>query len=296
MRSPSFKDWLGAARLRTLPLALSSIILAGFLAAYKGFFNWSIFILAFCTTVSLQVLSNFANDYGDSQNGADSKERVGPARAVQAGVISQKQMLGAVKLFVLISLLLGLGLIYIAFGGFTTNFFIFLSIGISAILAAYFYTAGSRPYGYVGFGDLSVFIFFGLVGVLGSYFLYSQSFESDIILPAIACGLLATGVLNINNIRDLESDQSAGKHTIPVKLGRKKAILYHWALLLGSIFCTIFFVKSQENISLYYLISFPLILLNGFQVSKNPNPDPYLKTLAFTSLAYVVLLGLSLTH
>lgn len=296
MRSPSFKEWLGAARLRTLPLALSSIILAGFLAAYKGLFDWKIFILAFLTTVSLQVLSNFANDYGDSQNGADSKDRIGPARAVQAGLISQKQMLGAVKVFVVISLILGLTLIFVSFGGFTSNFFIFLTIGILAIMAAYFYTAGSRPYGYVGLGDLSVFIFFGLVGVLGSYYLYAKTFDPDIILPAVACGLLATGVLNINNIRDLESDKSTGKHTIPVKLGRKNALIYHWVLLSGSIFSILIFAFMQEKVSYYYLLSFPLIIINGIQVSKNSNPDAYLKTLALTSLATVLMLGFSLIY
>lgn len=288
------KAWISAARPRTLPLALSSIILGSFLAASNGSFEPKICVLAVLTTVTLQVLSNFANDYGDSKNGADSKERVGPKRAVQSGAISEKQMFTAIVICGLVSFLLGFSLIYSAFGGFNSKYFqIFLGIGLACILAAYFYTAGKRPYGYVGLGDISVFVFFGLVGVFGTYFLYTQSSESIILLPAFACGALATAVLNLNNIRDLESDKLAGKITIPVRIGRKNAIFYHWFLLITAMICTVVFLIIQNG-SWYYLLSFPLLILNGIQVGKSTNPDPYLKTLALSSVFFSIVFGLSL--
>lgn len=290
----AIQDWLSAARLRTLPLALSSIIMGGFLAEKFGNFNTTIFVLACLTTILLQVLSNFANDYGDTQNGADLAERVGPSRAVQSGKISPQQMFrGTISLGVC-SLISGILLVYVAFGGFTQLFWTFLAIGLLCILAAYTYTAGKKPYGYMGLGDISVFIFFGLVGVVGSYFLYSQTFIPQIIWPAISCGALATGVLNINNLRDINSDKTAGKITIPVRIGRTNTIIYHWAILLASIVSTVLFVSTIENVKPYYYLSFALIILNGVQITKSSNPDPYLKTLALTSLAYVLLLGFSI--
>jgi len=291
--SVAAKDWLSAARLRTLPLALSSIIMGGFLAEKFGNFNTTIFILACLTTILLQILSNFANDYGDTQNGADLADRVGPARAVQSGKISPKQMLGGIIFIGVCALISGILLVYISFGGFTRLFWAFLAIGLFCILAAYTYTAGKKPYGYMGLGDISVFVFFGLVGVIGSYFLYSQTFNPHIIWPAISCGALATGVLNINNLRDINSDKTAGKITIPVRIGRANTIIYHWAILLIAIGSTVYFVSNIGNVKPYFYLSFALIILNGVQITKSSNPDPYLKTLALTSLAHVLLLGFS---
>jgi 1,4-dihydroxy-2-naphthoate polyprenyltransferase len=289
------KDWLSAARLRTLPLALSSIIMGGFLAEKANKFSLPVFLLACLTTILLQILSNFANDYGDTQNGADLADRVGPSRAVQSGKISPDQMLGGIKIVGTASLLSGLALIYIAFGGFASSlFWIFLGIGLLSILAAYTYTAGKKPYGYAGLGDISVFIFFGIVGVAGSYFLYTQSLSPDIFLLGTTCGALATGVLNINNLRDINSDKTAGKITIPVRLGRTKTVIYHWFILAIAIASTLAYIAISSDTKSYYLLSFVLIILNGFQVSKSDNPDPYLKTLALTSLAHVLLLGLSI--
>jgi 1,4-dihydroxy-2-naphthoate octaprenyltransferase len=289
------KDWLSAARLRTLPLALSSIIMGGFLAQRAGKFNLIVFLLACLTTILLQVLSNFANDYGDTQNGADLADRVGPTRAVQSGKISLKQMLVGIQLVGIASLFSGILLLYFAFGGFYSYlFWAFGGMGMLCIVAAYTYTAGKKPYGYIGLGDISVFIFFGIVGVAGSYFLYSQTVNSQIILPAISCGALASGVLNINNLRDINSDKTAGKITIPVRIGRANTIIYHWAILAVSILSTLMFINNLENVKPYFYISFVLIILNGVQVAKSSNPDPYLKTLALTSLAHVLLLGFSI--
>jgi 1,4-dihydroxy-2-naphthoate octaprenyltransferase len=294
MRTSNTKDWISAARLRTLPLSLSSIIMGGFLAANSEIFRWSVFSLSCLTTVLLQILSNFANDYGDTQNGADSAERVGPVRAVQSGKISIQNMFTAIIFMASAAMISGITLLYVAFGNFSNLFWLFLGIGILSIAAAYFYTASKRPYGYLGLGDISVFLFFGLVGVIGSYFLYNSSVETMVIWPALACGALATAVLNINNLRDIKTDKKAGKITIPVRLGRDKALIYHWCLLILAIISTILFLRMLENFQYYFLISFVLILLNGVQVSKAQNPDPYLKTLAMTSLAFVILVGLSI--
>ncbi len=290
----SFKLWLSAARLRTLPLAFSGIILAAFLAQSKDAFSTPIFVWTLITTVLLQVLSNFANDYGDTQNGADSNERIGPARAVQSGLISPSQMLKGIYIVGIAAFASGVVLLYVAFGGFFNYYFAgFLGLGILAIIAAYTYTAGSRPYGYAGLGDISVFIFFGLVGVMGTLFLFTKNFNAFDLLPAFASGALATGVLNINNIRDINSDQKAGKITVPVRLGREKALLYHSFLLVLSMVLMFAYMQSKHT-SFYYLLAFPLLILNIFQLFKNPNPDPYLKTLALSSLFFSIVSGLSL--
>lgn len=286
--------WISAARPRTLPLALSSIFMGSFLAASVGQFNWLIFALACLTTITLQILSNFANDYGDTQNGADLAGRVGPQRAVQSGEITPKQMLNAIILFGGLSLIFGITLIYVSLKDASMNQMLgFFGLGLLCILAAYTYTAGKKPYGYAGLGDVSVLIFFGLVGVLGSNYLYTKSFDALNILPALSCGLFATGVLNINNIRDIESDTRAGKKTIPARLGKLKAIVYHWFLLIaGMVSMVVFsFLKGQN---FYYLICFPLFFLNGIKVSKLPNPDPMLKQMALSTLVFVLVYGISL--
>jgi len=288
------KKWIVAARLRTLPLALSSILMGAVLAQHVFMFRRDVFAWAVLTTILLQVMSNFANDYGDTRNGADTAERVGPVRAVQSGEITPRQMLNAILITGTAAFLSGIYLLVVAFGSFSSVYFRgFLGLGLLALAAAYTYTAGKKPYGYMGLGDVSVLLFFGLTGVVASYFLYTLHFEWSLLLPGIACGALATGVLNINNIRDMESDRKAGKITIPVRLGRKKALIYHWFLLLIAMGAAVAYI-SLKNGQPYYLLSFPLIFLNGIQVSKHENPDPYLKTLALTSLVFVILFGLSL--
>ncbi|WP_291785670.1 1,4-dihydroxy-2-naphthoate octaprenyltransferase, partial [Cecembia sp.] len=201
--------WMHAIRLRTLPLALSCIFMGSFLAAYTGHLRWEVLILAALTTVFLQILSNLANDYGDSVHGADSVERKGPIRAVQSGLISLKEMKRAMFILAGLSLLTGLVLLYVAVQNWVT-FSLFLFLGLLAIWAAISYTSGKNPYGYVGLGDLSVFLFFGLLGVAGTYFLHSLSLSWSILWPAFSLGCFSTAVLNINNIRDIESDQKAG--------------------------------------------------------------------------------------
>lgn len=287
--------WVEAARPRTLPLALSSILIGSFTASAEGFFNPWIFGLACLTTIFLQVLSNFANDYGDTQNGADLAGRIGPARAVQTGVITPQQMFRAIILFATLSLFSGITLLWVAFGSFISPAFLqFLGLGILCIVAAYTYTAGKKPYGYAGLGDISVFLFFGLVGGVGSYYLYSQTWSLTSLLPALSSGFFATGVLNINNIRDIASDTRAGKKTIPARFGKKKALIYHWFLLIGGMTAPLLYVAIQQKNTYWFLLSFPLFILNGFKVTKLENPDPMLKQLALSTFFFTLLFGFSL--
>lgn len=273
--------------------------MGSFLAASRGSFDG--FILTFCisTTIFLQVLSNLANDYGDTMNGADSGEREGPARAVQLGAISLVSMKRAISAFTLFSLVSGLSLLYISFGWDWNSLFFFLGLGVLSIIAAITYTAGRKPYGYAGLGDLSVLLFFGLVGVMGSSYLYMQMIEWSFILPAMSCGLFSVAVLNINNIRDIESDQKAGKYSIPVRLGREKAIIYHWVLILSGIGASILFtvLYSQNYSQWLFLLATPLLIKNVIGVSKNKDAktiDPYLKQMAISTLLFVLLFGVGL--
>ncbi|HYG03812.1 MAG TPA: 1,4-dihydroxy-2-naphthoate polyprenyltransferase [Chryseosolibacter sp.] len=289
------EHWIKAFRLRTLPLALASIFMGAFLAAADDHFNWMIFSLCISTTIFLQVLSNLANDYGDSIHGADSKDRVGPKRAVQSGVISLKSMRNAVVAFAILSFVSGTFLLFIAFQNDWRAILAFLGLGILSILAAVGYTIGKKPYGYAGLGDLSVMIFFGLVGVLGSYYLFTKTFSAQYVFPAISCGLFAIAVLNINNIRDIDSDKLAGKFSIPVRIGRINAIRYHWFLLAAGIatavIYTVFYFTSVWQ--LMFLLSIPFLMYNGKAVSSKPSSqlDPFLRQMALSTLLFVITFG-----
>lgn len=293
------KDWIKAFRLRTLPLAFACVGMGGFLAAFHGKFNALILALSILTTLFLQVLSNLANDYGDSIHGADGAQRQGPSRAVQAGVITPVKMKKAIIAFACLSLFSGLVMLFYAFNNNTNWLLFFLLIGILAIVAAIAYTNGKKPYGYIGLGDLSVMIFFGFAAVLGSYFLYSQSIEFELLLPAFSCGFFAVGVLNVNNIRDIESDRLAGKYSIPVRLGRQKAVVYHWILLATGLTCALLFsvLNYKSPLQFLFLLTTPLLVKNGVAVWKESDAkglDPYLKQLAITTLLFVLLFGIGL--
>ena len=269
--------------------------MAGFLAAHAGSFNGFIFVLCCATTIFLQILSNLANDYGDSINGADHAGRKGPQRAVQSGAISADQMRNAVILFSLLSLISGLSLLWVSFGNNWSGFVGFFGLGILSILAAVGYTVGKRPYGYIGLGDISVLIFFGIVGVMGSFYLFTHSISWKEILPALSCGLFSIAVLNINNIRDIESDKAAGKYSIPVRIGKEKASQYHWVLLMGGLLTAVIYsiINYQSLWQFLFVLSAPLFIKNGIAISSKPSEelDPYLKQMAMTTLVFVVLFG-----
>lgn len=269
--------------------------MASFIAAYHQVFRWEVFFLAVLTTTLLQILSNLANDYGDSVHGADHNDRQGPTRAVQSGVISKEEMKKAMILFTILSFLSGIALLYVS----VANIFIFLSfvaLGAIAIVAAITYTSGSNPYGYAGLGDLSVFLFFGLVGVLGTYFLHSMQFSSALLFPAMSLGFFSSAVLNINNIRDIESDTQAGKRSIPVRIGRSAAVKYNWFLIIAGNISLLIFVLNQEVWGglLAFLVAPVMISIAKGVADPNktaPQLDPYLKKMAISTLIWVLVFG-----
>ena len=226
--------WLDAARPKTLPLALVSILTGSVLAFSDHHFSLSVAVLAFITATLLQILSNLANDYGDAVKGTDNDARLGPTRAIQSGAVTQKTMRQAIIINIIFTIIAGLILVLHALTNWE-SILAFLGLGLLAILAAIAYTVGNKPYGYVGLGDISVFTFFGLLGVAGTYFLHTGVVDPSLALPAIGCGLLAVAVLNINNMRDIENDERCGKRTVAVRLGQHRAKQYHVVLLASGV-------------------------------------------------------------
>lgn len=284
-------------RLRTLPLSVSGIILGTCFAYYNGHFSIWILVLAILTTISLQILSNLANDYGDGVKGTDNEERVGPQRAIQSGEISPDEMLDAIKFNIIVVILLTFSLILVAFGVKNILFaLLFIFLGGLSVYAALNYTMGDSPYGYRALGDVFVFIFFGIISTVGSYLLYVHTLDHVVIIPSIALGLLSVGVLNLNNMRDIESDANAGKITLAVKLGLKGAKTYHFALLIVAMSVTIVFsiLYYVEPYNFMYLFAFiPLVIhLKKIKVAEQPNDfDSQLKVLALSTFLFALLLG-----
>lgn len=303
------RHWVEAARLRTLPLSVSGIIVGSMYAlAYPTtnvltpteVFNWQLFGFAILTTLGLQVLSNFANDYGDGIKGTDNEDRIGPKRAIQSGVISPQAMKCAIIITSVLTFISAVLLIYFAFGENNIGYSIlFLILGLLAIASAIRYTVGNTAYGYRGYGDLFVFVFFGLVSTLGVNFLYSKELDYKLFLPAIAIGFLSVGVLNLNNMRDEESDKKSGKNTIVVKIGGAKAKKYHYFLVISAMILVLVFAilnNFQFDQYIFVVAYFPLIS-HLMTVYKNKDPkklDPELKKLAISTFLLSVLLSLCL--
>lgn len=296
------KKWILAARLRTLPLSLSGLILAGFIAKYEGFYQQDIFFLSLLTTLAFQVLSNFANDYGDAVKGTDD-HRVGEQRAVASGLITQKEMKVAIAIMVVFSLICIAALLYVSFVPNYINYiYVFIGLGVACILAAMFYTMGKKPYGYIGLGDVFVFIFFGLVAVLGGEFLYSKMFNWLNVLPAAAMGCWSVAVLNLNNMRDVENDVKNNKITIASKLGFEKSKYYQLILMtlpfvLGAAYVVNLPGKDGKLSPLVFMIL--IFLANSirreiFKVKKPKDYDKYLKPVAMMALFFAILLGYGL--
>ena len=290
--------WISAFRLRTLPLAVAGIILGSFLAVSDLKYNWSIILLALLTAVLLQILSNLANDYGDFSKGTDNEHRVGPTRALQSGEINQSEMKSALIITSVITLTSGILLLWVSFGTDKLLYaIVFFSIGILAIWAAIKYTVGKSAYGYQGFGDLFVFLFFGWVSVVGIYFLQVQSIEFKIFLPGTAMGFLSAGVLNLNNLRDIVNDKASDKITLAVKLGAHNARIYQLVLLGGafisSICFTHFFGHGMWQY-MYFLSFVPLgfVAVKSFTTPNLKDLDPLLKVQALSTLLYALTFGL----
>jgi 1,4-dihydroxy-2-naphthoate octaprenyltransferase len=291
--------WVDAARPRTLPLAVGSILLGNFLAYATGKFDLIIAILATLTTLLLQILSNFANDLGDFANGVDNADRKVALRAVQTGKISQQEMRTAVIMTAVLSFLSGICLLYFGLKEASIEVWgTFLGLGLAAIAAAIAYTVGKRPYGYMGLGDVSVFLFFGLIGTLGTYYLQTFSLNYTILLPASGCGFLSVAVLNLNNLRDIENDIKAGKNSIPVRIGKTFGFYYQKFLYIAAIACFYAYpfvagVKIGINQQLLIVGIYPIIQLfrelhSGMSAAQI---DPYLKKTALRTLFLILVFG-----
>jgi 1,4-dihydroxy-2-naphthoate octaprenyltransferase len=292
------RAWLVSLRLRTLPLALACTGMGCFLAAGFRVFHLQTCLLTLLTAVLLQILSNLANDFGDHKSGADNEGRIGPQRALQSGEISISAMRNAIIFTSVLTLISGLTLLYMA----TSRFYIFLTffiIGLLCIVAAIKYTIGKNPYGYSGFGDIAVFIFFGIVAVGGTFYLHAHGFLFDILLPASTLGFLSAGVLNVNNMRDINTDAASGKNTIVVRMGLAKAKIYHLFLIaLAFISLMIFTLLYADSAWQWaFLITLPLFIMHLIAVMKSDSAgmDKYLKQLAISTLLLVLVFGISIT-
>ena len=291
----TLKSWIKAARLRTLPLAMSGILMGAALSYFDAGFNSRVIILAIVTALFIQVFSNFANDYGDSQKGTDNHHRVGPQRTVQSGEITSSQMKVGMGVLIVLSLVCGIWLIAEGTKGLDrSTFLIFLALGIVALIAAYRYTAGSNPYGYAGLGDAAVFLFFGILPVAGTYFLNTHHLNAEIFLPAISIGLFSTGVLNLNNMRDIENDRNSGKKTVVVRMGSSKSRYYHTCLIALGWLAAIVFVmhRFHSAYQLLFLLTLPLFIYDLVIINRIQEPrqlDPFLKRLSIATLLFTVL-------
>ena len=299
------KHWIQAARLRTLPLSVSGILVGSFYAISQAYFNWKIVIFALTTTLGFQILSNFANDYGDGVKGTDNEDRVGPKRAIQSGVISPQAMKKAIIITSILTLISALLLIYCSFkGDYLLYSILFLLLGILAIASAIRYTVGSGAYGYRGYGDVFVFIFFGLVSTFGIYFMFSKQIDWLLLLPATAIGFLSVGVLNLNNMRDELSDRKAGKNTLVVKNGGAWAKKYHYFLVISAMVLILLFAYVNDikdevfNFDQYiFIVGYFPLTSHLITVYRNKEPralDPELKKLALSTFIISILLSLAL--
>ena len=295
-------DWLQAFRLRTLPLAAASILLGSALALQHGYFRWEILLLSLLTAFAYQILSNLANDYGDYSHGADSDDRIGPARAVQSGAITPGAMRGAIRVAVVVSIALTVGVSVIGAwrpsGIHWPTCLGYGAAGLICVAAAITYTAGRNPYGYRGFGDLAVYIFFGLAGVAGTWFLHSGEWRWSILAPASTMGLFCTGVLNLNNLRDHENDAANGKNTLVVQMGYNKGKGYHYGLILGGWSCAyiyLFTIGISRPEQLLFSILLPIFVFDLVRISHIKDPvfiDPFLKRLAISTLLFSLGFGI----
>lgn len=298
--SSRIRIWLKAFRLRTLPLALANAVMGSFLALADGTFRWPVFILTILTITFLQVLSNLANDFGDAVSGKDTAERVGPERVTALGLVSREAIKRMIIFFVALAVISGTALIFIGLNNMDWKLLaLFFALGLGAIAAAIKYTMGKNPYGYKGLGDIFVFIFFGLVGVMGTYYLHAHWIERSLFYPAAAIGLLSTGVLNINNLRDIETDRKTGKNTLVVKQGASFAKAYHLVLVAAAILFAIVYIITEyySPWQWLFLASVPLFVRNIIRVYKHKNAEELnieLKNLALATFFFALTFGIGL--
>jgi len=297
-KNSTFAIWFSTARPKTLPLALASIIIGSALAYWAGKFDLITTLLAFITTILLQVLSNFANDYGDHVKGSDTAERIGPLRAIQHGAITGEQLKMAVVILSALSFISGAALSFYAYEG-IEDLLVFLGLGVISIVAAITYTVGKKAYGYLGLGDLFVLIFFGFVAVIGVFYLQVHEIKPQIFLPALGCGLLSVAVLNINNLRDIEQDRKAGKNTLIVRIGSANGRKYHVVLLVVAMLSYLVFALTELHhwYNYLFLLATPLLAKHALFVYRHQNPAelrPILGQMAGLALITNLLFSLSI--
>jgi 1,4-dihydroxy-2-naphthoate polyprenyltransferase len=293
--------WINAMRLRTLPLSVSGIVVGSGMAGLLDKWDPKIFSLAIITTIGFQVLSNFANDLGDSQKGSDDKNRIGPMRSVQSGIISEKEMkIGIIICSILVLLSAG-SLIYVSATNLSDELiYFYIGLAFLCVTAAITYTIGKNAYGYYGLGDLMVFLFFGLVSVLGVFSIYGLEFEWLVLIPAISIGLLSTAVLNLNNLRDYENDKLTKKKTRVVAMGFEKGKYYHGFLIIGGLSFWFVIVLIISIFTFNYLLFLSLIptislifhLKRVLNTSNPKNLDPELKKVTLSTFFASVLFAL----
>ncbi len=293
-----FSVWLLAVRLRTLPLSTAGIITGNAIAFVGEVFSVDIFILSILTAIAFQIISNFANDYGDGIKGTDNMDRLGPKRALQQGLLSAGALKKGIVISVFVSIFLAIALIYVSLGWKQLQIsLLFVVLAAAAVWAAIKYTVGKKAYGYSGLGDLFVFLFFGWVSVMGANYLQTQTITITAVFLGTALGLMSVGVLNLNNMRDIANDKNSQKNTLVVFLGSQKAKYYHYSLIFISGVFLFLGVNSLGIVDhlLFFLIFFPL-LFHLYQVNKikeHKSYDPLLKQLAlstfFISIALFVV-------
>ncbi len=294
----AISNWINAFRLRTLPLAFSCIIMGSGLAFGDGQFNLTVFVLALITTLFLQILSNLANDYGDFVKGTDNNNRVGPDRTLQSGLITKDEMVKAIWIIALLCSVFGVWLIYEGTKGLDLQKAgLFAIFGLTAMGAAVKYTMGKNPYGYAGLGDLFVFLFFGWLGVIGSYFLHTHSFDLKLLLPASAIGFFTTAVLNINNMRDHQEDAKSEKNTLVVRIGISWAKRYHFMLNFVGILFIVLFTIPDMKVIWFFLFGFILFIKPAWKILRNKDHtlfDPYLKKQAIATFLFTIIFVLGI--
>ena len=305
------KTWLKAARPRTLLLSFSGVLLGASLSfaasrseichaasnLVAGRNERLVILFAALTAMLLQILSNLANDYGDFKKGTDGAKRVGPQREMQSGSITEKEMQKGLAIVSALCLVSGALLIFVYAKLTWQELAVFAALGIGAVLAALLYTLGKRPYGYLGLGDLFCFFFFGWAAVAGTFYLATKTLDFSVLLPASAMGFLSNAVLNINNMRDYENDKASGKNSLVVKLGLKRAFVYHCLLIGGAFIClTVFLVlkRAPHYTYAFWLLS-PLFVKDLITIKKTKPEllDPFLGRQVKHTFLVAVVYGVS---
>ena len=295
------KYYIQSFRLRTLPLSVSGILVGSACAAQSGYAKLPVFGFALLTTLCLQILSNISNEVGDLEKGTDNDQRLGPIRSAQSGKLTVHNLKNAMGLFVALSVVFGAILVYASFGTLVSvPAIVMLIVGAGAIVASIKYTFGKKSYGYLGLGDVFVFIFFGLVSVMGVYFLATGVFDLVYLLPASAIGFLSTGVLNVNNLRDVENDTNFNKRTMAVRFGVSSAKLYHSMLVVGALVLVLVFnlLKEFGSFAYIFFLAVPLFVIHLVKIHTltGRDLDPQLKVLSLTTLVFSLLIGIGLLY